>query len=306
MASLVYGVIGGGNGLGHWFVKYLHNRDVIISYSDLIKNPTLTNTYNNNNIDLVNQVDVVILAVPISNMCKVMTEIYPYLKGKILIEICSVKQFIVEHFFQLNKDFDYSPEFHSLHPMFGTDTKNLQQQVIAQTYSNKKNSTTLLNFRELIEQDGGRWHEIEYLEHDQTMAIIQSLNHFTMFVSAKTVQGLGFDFNRHKDLSSPTYRIFIILYTRYVSHNPKLYFEIQRYNLFSKKVIETFKEEVDKLSKIIESDKEEDFAEYVNNMKPYFESNQGDCTVSQQLIESLGEILKNGERSPFSEGSNLV
>ena len=110
-----------------------------------------------------------------------------------------------------------------------------------------------------------------------------------MFVSAKTVERSGFDFKLHKTLSSPTYRIFSVLFTRYVAADPKLYFEIQYYNLYSREAIEIFKSEVDLLFKIIQSDDERRYIEYVEKMKPYFERDGDECALSQRLVEWIGE-----------------
>ena len=95
-----------------------------------------------------------------------------------------------------------------------------------------------------------------------------------------------------KELSSPTYRIFIIFLTRYALQNPRLYADIQMYNRYVRKVIELFRDEVDHLMQLIELKDRSGFESYVKEMQPFFENNREDSKLSDHLIHQLGLYLE--------------
>ena len=287
MKDLKFGVIGGSRGIGGWFVKFLKENGLDVVYSSKGEGGEFED-----NAQLVKSVDVVILAVPIAFMEEVLEEIFPDLDNKILIDVCSVKQFLIEKYQSLKKEFrEIKPSYLSIHPMFSQSINSLEGQVFTFT------------FREHISDDFEQWvrnifldkhaviHDIDFIAHDKLMGVIQGLNHFNLFVSAKTLARFAPNLDLVKNLSSPTYRIFIIFLTRYALQNPRLYADIQMYNRYVKKVIELFKDEVEHLIQLIEHKDRYGFESYVKEMQPFFENNRGDSKLSDHLIHQLGVFL---------------
>lgn len=281
------GVVGGSQGLGQWLVRYFagHGFDVGFTsadeYSQFADNATLAR-----------HVDIVFLAVPISVMQPVLEELYPHMHGKVLVEICSVKKFVVETYERLCAQYpDLQVPFLSLHPMFGPSVPGLRGQVMLFTHAYALPQGLEESLRERFQQDGGLLYTLPYLRHDKLMGIVQGLNHFNVFVSAKTLARFEDDFTDIKLVSSPPYRIFLVFFTRYVLQNPRLYADIQMSNEFVYEVVRIFRDEMNRLFDLIQTKDREGFVNYIAEMQPYFEGNRDDSELSNHLIEQLGTYL---------------
>lgn len=285
--QLKIGVIGGSQGLGGWMVSFFKEAGYAVRFSSADAQSQFPD-----NPSLVAYADIVVLAVPISNMKAVLTECFPYLQGKVLIEICSVKCFIIEHFEALkNQNPEINLRFHSLHPMFSEKQAVLQGQVVIENHSTAPDCVHLLRIRQHFEEQGAAWFRLDYQEHDRMMGVVQGLNHFNVFASARTLQRAGLPLEEVKSFASPTYRIFIVIFTRYVLQNPRLYAEIQLFNTYVLDTLRVFREEVNELYRLISEQDEAGFIEYVKTTQGFFADNQGDKTTSDHLIEQLGISL---------------
>ena len=284
--NLKIGVIGGSKGLGSWLVRYLgaYAAEVRFTSTD-----DLTQFHDNQS--LVAWADVVFLAVPIPHMLPVMTEIYPHLSGKVLVEVCSVKKFLIEGFERLQQTHpEVAVEFLSIHPMFSQSIRQLKGQVILFTHSaNDKDFAAAL--RTQFAHDKAQLYDMDYLRHDQIMGVVQGLNHFNVFASASTLTRMSGQLGHIKDFSSPPYRIFLIFFSRYILQDPRLYADIQMYNEFVPETLRIFRQEVDRLYELILKKDRDGFIEYAQQARAYFEENQEDTGISNHLIEQLGVYL---------------
>ena len=283
LRQLKFGVIGGSQGMGNWVVKYLSKKGCKVKYTSKD-----SSTQFSSNRALTEYADVVFVCVPITQMIPTIKEIFPHLHNKILLEVCSVKKIIVDQFNVLQEAFpEVKTEFHSIHPMFSQRIKTLEGQVILHNYSfNDKGF-----FRQIqkwFKADKAKIYELDYIRHDKIMGVVQGLNHFNVFVSARTLEQAGNSLGKIKDFSSPPYRIFLIFFSRYVLQNPSLYADIQMNNEFVPEVLSIFKQEVDRLFNIIISKDKPAFIKYVEDTKYYFEENKEDTGISNHLIEQLG------------------
>lgn len=283
------GVIGGSQGIGKWLVQYFKQEGYIVSYTDdKGQGDYITN------IQMVTDADIVILAVPISAMDSVLDEIYPYLEEKLLIDVCSVKSGVVRKYVALKETYPMiALSYISIHPMFGPGVPNIQGQVVLFNYQDGVGHGTITWLKSLFIQNGACIYEIDYQEHDKLMGIIQGLNHFNVFVSAKTLASMGGDITIIEKLSSPSYRIFIIFFARYVMQNPRLYAEIQIYNPYVREVVEQFMKDAQKLLEAISSKDINAFEQYVYDIRPFFAGQYEDTQISNALIGYLGELQAN-------------
>ena len=246
------------------------------------------------NASLVADSDAVILAVPISAMEAVLEEVFPLLDGKLLIDVCSVKSGIVNRFESLAGQHPaVSCRYLPLHPMFAPSAATTKGQVVIFNDGTNINQDEINWWRRLFTEQGALIQDISSREHDELMGLIQGLNHFNVFVSAKTLAHMGAKLDFIKTLSSPSYRIFMLFYTRYVLQNPRLYAEIQIFNPYVKEVTRRFMKEAEKLLSIIEGKDFEGFENYVRDIQPFFERNRSDSELSDKLIEALGQLLSD-------------
>ncbi|MEH0154871.1 prephenate dehydrogenase/arogenate dehydrogenase family protein [Limibacter armeniacum] len=282
------GVIGGSQGLGSWLVGHLKEKKIEVKFTSADEYSELPS-----NKELLEFADVVFLCVPISAMETVMEEVYPYLQGKTLIEICSVKKFVIEKYESLKQQYpDIETAFCSIHPMFGPRIHSLTGQVILFNHSDRIAEGIVEELKEFFLEDHAQVYNLPYLRHDKLMGVVQGLNHFNVFVSAKTLARFESEFEDIKQVASPPYRIFIIFFTRYVLQNPRLYAEIQMNNEFVFEVVRIFRDEMNRLFDLIQTRDKEGFIKYIEDMQPYFASNKSDMEVSTHLIEQLGEYLE--------------
>lgn len=287
MKSKKIGIIGGSQGIGSWLVNFLSENGCQVAYSsDDGLGDFLTN------IQLVVSVDIVVLAVPISAMEEVLDEIYPYLQDRVLVDVCSVKTNIVSKFQALHETYPrIVSNYISLHPMFGPSVRSVKGQVVLFNYFHGEKKHLAQMWKDLFSQHDAIVYDIDYQEHDRMMGIIQGLNHFNVFVSAKTLADLGGNLATIKKLSSPSYHIFIIFFARYVMQNPRLYAEIQIYNPYVKEVVQKFMEEAKILLQTIEQKDIAAFENYVMSIRPFFKHGQEDAALSNTLVATLGELL---------------
>ncbi len=296
MKDLKFGVIGGSSGMGGWWVKFLQENGCEVSFSSKDEHSQYPD-----NLSLVHAVDIIILATPIAFIAEVLEEIYPELDQKLLIDVCSVKQFLIEKYQKLKKSTPgIALKYLSIHPMFSQSIVSLDGQVFTFTFNDKFPEKVEKELRTLLLDQNATVLDIDFIAHDKLMGVIQGLNHFNLFVSAKTLARFAPNLELVKDLSSPTYRIFIIFLTRYALQNPRLYADIQMYNRYVRKVIEMFKDEVDHLMQLIEHQDRNGFENYVKEMQPFFEGNKDDSKLSDHLIQQLGLYLEK-EKSEVSK-----
>ena len=284
--NLKIGVIGGSSGMGSWLVNYQKEKGCNVTFTSNDDNSECKT-----NIELVKKCQVIFLSVPITAMQAVLNEIFPFLHNKTLLEVCSVKKFIIDEFNLLEKKYpEIKAEFHSFHPMFSQRVSNLEGQVFL--YNFNKNDKGFFNlWSELIQKDQADIFHLDYIRHDKVMGVVQGLNHFNIFVSARALEQAGHNLGKIKDVSSPPYRIFLIFFSRYVLQDPALYADIQMYNEFVPEVLGIFKKEVDNLYEIILKKDKQAFINYVENTRYYFEENSEDTGISNHLIEQLGVYI---------------
>jgi len=278
--------------MGSWWVKFLKENGLMVSFSSKDERSEYPD-----NLSLVQNTDVIILAAPIAFMEEVLEEIFPELDDKLLIDVCSVKQFLVEKYQELKKsNSTVQPKYLSIHPMFSQSITSLDGQVFTFTFNDHAPDQFNKEFRKLLLDHKSIIHDIDFIAHDKLMGVIQGLNHFNLFVSAKTLARFAPNLELVKNLSSPTYRIFIIFLTRYALQDPRLYADIQMYNRYVRKVIEMFKDEVDHLMQLIELKDRNGFENYVKEMQPFFENNKEDLALSDHLIHQLGLYLEKNQK----------
>lgn len=281
------GVVGGNQGLGSWVVKFFRAQGIETRFSSRGKESEFES-----NRQLADWADIVILAVPISAMSNVMEEVFPSLDDKYLVDLCSVKKFVVEKYKSLRQVYaEVLPKYLSLHPMFGPSIKSFDGNVVIFNHCDGAEDLEQA-LKAFFTEHKGIVKDVEYIKHDKQMGLVQGLNHFNVFVSAKTMARYNEDFEDIKSVASPPYRIFIVFYTRYVMQNPLLYADIQMRNEYVYEVVRIFRDEMNRLFDIIQMKDRDSFIDYITDMQGFFSQNKGDIEVSSHLMQKLSEKLE--------------
>ena len=205
-------IVGGNGGMGRIFASYFeHSGYKVFSFGHRgwDKAPEYLKT-----------AKIVIVSVPIDITIDVIKRLSPMLKSdQILCDFTSVKGPIVEAMMQYHK----GPVL-GLHPMFGPDVKSLVKQVVVTVPERDEKASQFLV--EQLRIWGATICKCSAKEHDEAMSIIQALRHFSTYSYGTFLQKIAPKLQKLKDLSSPIYRLELMMVGRLFAQDPRLYADI--------------------------------------------------------------------------------
>ncbi|MGN1280721.1 MAG: bifunctional chorismate mutase/prephenate dehydrogenase [Succinivibrio sp.] len=175
---------------------------------------------------------IVIVSVPIDITIDIIKRLSPMLReDQILCDFTSVKEPIVKAMMEYHK----GPVL-GLHPMFGPDVKSLVKQVVVTVPERDEKASEFLV--EQLRLWGAKICRCDAKEHDRAMSIIQALRHFSTYSYGTFLTHTAPDLAKLNDLSSPIYRLELMMVGRLFAQDPRLYADIimsskQNYELIS-------------------------------------------------------------------------
>lgn len=170
-------------------------------------------------LEILKNAGLVIVSVPINQTCDVIAKLPQLPDDCILADFTSIKSKPLSAMLAQHK----GPVV-GLHPMFGPDVVSLAKQVIA--YCDGRFET---QYSWLIEQFkiwGAHIVPTDPIEHDNSMQLIQALRHFTTFVYGLNLSKQSANLQTLLNLSSPIYRLELIMVGRLFAQDPELYADI--------------------------------------------------------------------------------
>ena len=205
-------VVGGQGNMGKFFVHWFKQSDYDVRTLDRDDWPHVR--------ELVNGVELCLLAVPIEVTASVAAQIAPELQqGCILADLTSLKRTPLEAMLSA-----YSGPVTGLHPLFGPSTTSMDKQIIVVTPGRDPEAC-----RWVIDQLrvwGNVLVETTAEEHDDLMGIVQALRHFATFAFGQFLHARRAPIARTLELSSPIYRLELAMVGRLFAQDPSLYAEI--------------------------------------------------------------------------------
>lgn len=111
-----------------------------------------------------------------------------------------------------------------LHPMFGPDVDSFAKQVIV--YCDGRQPPAYQWLLEQLQVWGASLHRISAVDHDQNMAFIQALRHFTTFAYGLHLAEENVSLAQLLTLSSPIYRLELMMVGRLFAQDAQLYADI--------------------------------------------------------------------------------
>jgi len=251
----VVAVIGGYGGMGRLFARVFRDEgyDVIISGPTENKGVKVSEelgvAYSSDNVSAAKKADIVLVSVPIEKTLDVIAEVAPHMKkGGLLMDLTSIKE---EPCNAMKKHAGKDVEVIGAHPIFGPRVCDLTGQVIVLTPVRGKR--WLKRMKELFEGHKARIIETSPVEHDEIMAVVQGLTHFTYISLGKTLSDLDFDIKKSRQYSSPIYELMLDIVGRIIGQDPHLYAEIQMRNTRVSRIHEVFLEAASELAETINS-----------------------------------------------------
>jgi len=292
-------IIGGTDGLGKWFARYLKNKgfEVIVSGRDVEKGKNVEKElgvkFTNNNIKAAQEGDVVIIAVPINVTERVIKEVAPHVKeGALLMDITSIKEIPAK---TMEKYAKKGVVVIPTHPMFGPSTPSLLRQVVILTPSEEhKKSEWFKKVYNFLKEEGAKVIIIPPEKHDRIMGIVQGLTHYAFISLGATLKELNVDIKESRKFASPIYELMISIIGRIIGQNPYLYADIQMFNPKISEIHETFIDQCQKISEIVKNKDREAFVKIMKEASKHFgsEAKRG-AYYSDKAVFALTSEIEN-------------
>jgi len=268
-------VIGGKGQLGSVFVD-LFNRSgyqvAIIEQQDWPNSDTI-----------LAEASLVIVSVPIRLTAMVIHHLNNLPKDCILADVTSIKESPLYEMMKV-----HSGPVVGLHPMFGPDVTGLIKQTIIACDGRQQES-----YQWLLKQFqvwGAKIYPVSAHEHDQAMSMVQVMRHFSTIAYGYHLMTEGADIEKLVNMSSPIYRLELIMVGRLFAQDPILYSDIIFANPDNISMMKRFAYRFLELLEDVEVGDKDAFVTMFNQVSDWFGHYAEDF-----LIESKGMLLKANE-----------
>lgn len=171
--------------------------------------------------------DVVVVSVPIDATEAVIRSIGPLVReDALLMDLTSIKSAPVRAMVESSK-----ATVIGVHPLFGPSVHSLQGQRIVLTGGRVNDNDEWTPWlKAMLHARGLNVLETTPEAHDEAMAIVQVLTHFSTEVLGMTLDRLGVDVAQTLEFTSPVYLMDMLLTARHFAQSSALYASIQMHN----------------------------------------------------------------------------
>lgn len=252
MKTKVLGICGGKGKMATWFIHHFkgHFKEIIIY--DVDSEISLEK--------FVSSCDLILVSVPIFKTVDVIEKIGKFCrKDQLLLDFTSLKEASCSAMAKL--------PCHSigLHPLFGPKAQKSDFKVVL---CQVKSTPWIEKITELFEDKEITVIEMSSKEHDQSMALVQSLNHglqlaFGTLLINEDMEGL-------LALRTPSFTLFTQGLQNIIRNDPKLYRDIAFENPYFLEALKKFQGVMSKYTRIVEEKNELDFDTLFNDLKSQF------------------------------------
>ncbi|TRW50045.1 bifunctional chorismate mutase/prephenate dehydrogenase [Aliidiomarina halalkaliphila] len=237
-------VIGGRGALGGLFVRWFELSSYGVHVIDLD---------NQHEIDAaVRDAALVLIAVPVTKTVGVIEQLPNLPDDCILADLTSVKREPLNA--MLSK---HSGPVLGLHPMFGPSVPTLAKQTILVAPGRDAQASQWLLDQFAIW--GTQLHEISAEQHDQAMSMIQVMRHLSTFVYGYHLSKENADLEQLLRLSSPIYRLELMMVGRLFAQSGELYADIILSDQDKMKMVRRYLKRFDDIIQLLESEGREGF-----------------------------------------------
>ncbi len=249
-------IIGGRGGIGRIFTRLFRSSGYtveVMGHRDWDRAP-----------EIMSGAGLVVVCVPIDCTAEVIGRLKGLLSPDcVLADFTSVKTSPVRQMMEVHE----GPVI-GLHPMFGPDISNMAKQVIISVDGRypEKCSWVL----EQMSLWGARIKKFSASEHDDAMSYIQALRHFTTFSYGVFLARENPDLNVLMELSSPIYRMELMMVGRLFAQDPVLYADIILSNKRNLDIIERYAEEIEGAIRLLKQGDRDAFIEQFRMTKDFF------------------------------------
>jgi chorismate mutase/prephenate dehydrogenase len=238
-AHFSIGIIGGTAGMGAFLGRLLDGAGYPVETTGLERGAP--------SAEVASRHDLVLVAVPIAETVKVVTEIAPHVRrGACIADVTSVK---VEPMKAMLAHAREDVDVVGTHPIFGPNGADMDRQRVVLVRG--RGDAGFQRVKHLYETFGAEVIEATADEHDAQMAIIQVLLHEKTMVLGSVLERLGVDLARTRLFASPIYRAELSMVGRMFFQRAELYAEILTSNQAARATSRVFEEEATRIARAV-------------------------------------------------------
>lgn len=274
--------------MGKYFTDFFQRNGYKVIVSG--RNTDLTN------IGLAKKSDVVIISVPIGATENVIKEVAPHVrKDALLMDFTSLKVFPMKAMSKAKSS------YLGCHPLFGPTTSIEGQMVVL---CKGRGDGWYKWMKELFQKNKLDVKELKPEKHDELMAYIQSLTHFSYLALADVLKKSGLKISDLLQYQSPIYRIRLDVMGRILNQDPNLYAQIQIKNPNSLKVMQNLMRSSEEWLNIVKQKNLKKFEKRFVELSDYFgnfkrlATEESDFLIEQMNRKKLAEGVISEARKP--------
>lgn len=221
---------------------------------------------------------LVLVAVPIKLTESVIEKLNQLPSDCILADITSTKHHPLQAMLK-----SHTGPVVGLHPMFGPDVQSLVKQVVVVCDGRHE-----ARYAWLVEQMkvwGAVLHTSDAKQHDDAMAFIQVMRHFSSFVYGAHLSEENPDLEQLVAFSSPIYRLELVMVGRLFAQDPQLYADIIFNNVENIGLLKRFRDRFDGALDLLEKGDKGEFIKQFFAIGNWFGGYAKECLInSKQLL----------------------
>lgn len=270
-------VVGGKGQLGSVFVDLFQRSEYQV---DIIEK----HNWADSEAKLANA-SLVIVAVPIRLTTEVIQQLNNLPQDCILADLTSIKESPLTEMKKI-----HTGPVVGLHPMFGPDVTGLIKQTIicCEGRSPEQYQWLLQQF----EVWGAKIYPVHAHEHDEAMSMVQVMRHFSTIVYGYHLMSEGADIEKLVAMSSPIYRLELIMVGRLFAQDPTLYADIIFSNKDNISMMKRFAHRFLKLLEDVNLNDKDAFVGMFNEVSDWFGDYAGDFLEESKLMLLKANELK--------------
>lgn len=211
----------------------------------------------------LSQAQLVLMSVPVNKTVELIKQLPPLAEDCVLADVTSIKAAPLNAMLA-----QHSGPVVGLHPMFGPSVQNLAKQLVVVTHGREPE-----RYQWLLDQFvnwGAHLHEVNADKHDDAMGWIQAMRHLSTFAYGVHLANERVDIKELLELSSPIYRMELMMIGRLFAQNAELYADIIAANKGQFASIRRYLQQFSEIIDDIENGKKSDFISLFNEVSLYF------------------------------------
>jgi len=228
------------------------------------------------------QAQLVLMSVPVNMTVELIRQLPPLAKDCVLADLTSIKGAPLKAMLQ-----QHQGPVVGLHPMFGPSVQNLAKQLVVVTHGRNQNQ-----YQWVLDQFinwGAHLHEVDANKHDDAMGWIQAMRHLSTFAYGVHLASEQVDIKELLELSSPIYRMELMMIGRLFAQNAELYADIIAANKSKFSSIRRYLQRFSSIIDDIEAGKKADFVRLFSEVSEYFGEFSGQFLKESESLVQLAD-----------------